>query len=1085
MTELLNSVNVYKSFIEKDQFCFISNLSEENIFKYNDRENLRGSKMDFYNIYQQKIDHYNNKYIKQSDIMSNITLISDSIFTLFDINCSIGAGENPTYPYFKRVFSILKTMNTKYYNGTINYYKQKLVNLVNLYPIIKDNIPFEIYNISGVYDDGYHTQSSNYVYFGLYISNDFGFSSDNSPNMLCNNAFALSYIDVDFTFIRATMDIGKFSLCANALAHQSLSSISSYTYTYYSGGDSISGILRLNVGSTILESINYQSNQAACIPESNNYVSDNCKIIYELLTGYNDGGDIGIYFGNINRTRLFYPQHFVLYNMLKGLNYNTNSYLNGTEYLYSNALSMRFDYNNTSNNNLFYLDAGDNNTNLSYIYINELYYHFLHNNKYYILDAWTAYGENHDIDEFEFISPKPNVTNINIAGCDINSYTYVLTSNSVIQNTTFLNKVPIRTNLNNIDTSSSVDEGAGLSIIGLVGYDVNPIYKNEYFTLNIYETASGTNYIGFSNAALMYSKNGGAWTNLPAYDANNKATTGIVVNAGDIIRFKNNGQTLNTTTTFNNQTIPNLGTFKSYPTNNASFKIVAYGNLTSLTTQDFINAPTLNGKTLARLFESFKPLIIAEGLYMPDTDISLPDYCYLYMFSNCSNLYSGLLHISKVSAYACTYMFNNCTSLYITPRLSSTTLYTYCYKSMFQGCTTLTTFSQKILPATTLASYCYYQMFKGCTTLTIAPVLPATYLVSNCYYQMFNGCSTLKYIKCLATNISASNCTNSWVTGVSSSGTFVKNTATIWTTGTAGIPSGWTTINVPNVENEPPTNLTYPDDLYVNYDGAEANNSYYYNPANPNNYFAFEAIEPTTFKFTRSKLYYSLDNGNTWTELPANTNTPLLDSGDLILWFGYNLTPNSTLGIGTFSSTGKFKVFGSIMSLHFGSNTTSGADIISLSSKNRAFRKLFNSCTNLIYADGLQLPATTLSQYCYAEMFYGCTNLLSAPQILPASALVANCYREMFYGCSKLVQAPNLPALSLQKYCYYQMFYNCSQLNYIECFATTISATGSHTNWVSGVASSGTFVKNPSMTDWPVGGASGIPSGWVIVDYPG
>jgi hypothetical protein len=49
----------------------------------------------------------------------------------------------------------------------------------------------------------------------------------------------------------------------------------------------------------------------------------------------------------------------------------------------------------------------------------------------------------------------------------------------------------------------------------------------------------------------------------------------------------------------------------------------------------------------------------------------------------------------------------------------------------------------------------------------------------------------------LATDISASNCLNSWVSGVSSTGTFVKNVAATWNvTGKNGIPSGWTIENV-------------------------------------------------------------------------------------------------------------------------------------------------------------------------------------------------------------------------------------------------------------------------------------------------
>ena len=77
--------------------------------------------------------------------------------------------------------------------------------------------------------------------------------------------------------------------------------------------------------------------------------------------------------------------------------------------------------------------------------------------------------------------------------------------------------------------------------------------------------------------------------------------------------------------------------------------------------------------------------------------------------------------------------------------------------------------------------------------LTKASELPATTLATGCYRSMFVYCSKLNYIKCLATDISATDCTSSWVNGVASSGTFVKaDSMESWSTGTSGIPSGWT-----------------------------------------------------------------------------------------------------------------------------------------------------------------------------------------------------------------------------------------------------------------------------------------------------
>jgi hypothetical protein len=62
------------------------------------------------------------------------------------------------------------------------------------------------------------------------------------------------------------------------------------------------------------------------------------------------------------------------------------------------------------------------------------------------------------------------------------------------------------------------------------------------------------------------------------------------------------------------------------------------------------------------------------------------------------------------------------------------------------------------------------------------------------------------------------------------------------------------------------------------------------------------------------------------------------------------------------------------------------------------------------------------------------------------------------------------------------MFEGCSNLNKITMLATDISASACLSNWVSGVASSGTFIKNANMTSLPSGN-SGVPKGWTVVDY--
>ena len=180
------------------------------------------------------------------------------------------------------------------------------------------------------------------------------------------------------------------------------------------------------------------------------------------------------------------------------------------------------------------------------------------------------------------------------------------------------------------------------------------------------------------------------------------------------------------------------------------------GNETTFPSGSFYN--------FRRLLSDNQYMVNAEKLILPAT--TLADRCYYGMFWSCKALTTA-------------------------PELPATTLAELCYGNMFSECTHLTTAPE--LPATTLAQNCYTSMFKSCYRLTTAPVLPATTLAGGCYYDMFQYCDRLNYIKCLATNISAGSCTVDWVAGVAKSGTFVKNpNMSSWTTGTSGIPSGWT-----------------------------------------------------------------------------------------------------------------------------------------------------------------------------------------------------------------------------------------------------------------------------------------------------
>lgn len=139
------------------------------------------------------------------------------------------------------------------------------------------------------------------------------------------------------------------------------------------------------------------------------------------------------------------------------------------------------------------------------------------------------------------------------------------------------------------------------------------------------------------------------------------------------------------------------------------------------------------------------------------------------------------------------------------------------------------------------------------------------------------------------------------------------------------------------------------------------------------------------------------------------------------------------------------------------------------------YLEMFQGCTSLTAAP--QLPAETLSGGCYSSMFKGCTSLTTAPE-LPATTLVPGCYQMMFQGCTSLTTAPELPATTLLAFSYYQMFQNCTHLNSVTCYATDINAMNCLTNWLDGVAATGTIKTKASMTSGTWTAGTNYPTGW-------
>lgn len=199
----------------------------------------------------------------------------------------------------------------------------------------------------------------------------------------------------------------------------------------------------------------------------------------------------------------------------------------------------------------------------------------------------------------------------------------------------------------------------------------------------------------------------------------------------------------------------------------------------------------------------------------------------------------------------------------------------------------------------------------------------------------------------------------------------------------------------------------------------------------------------------------------------------------------------------TLASSCYFAMFAGCMSL------TTAPELPAMNLAGSCYAGMFSSCTSLVVPP--ELPAVNLSTYCYAHMFQGCASLIMAPR-LPARSLRGECYKKMFSGCVSLISAPELPSISVPSYCYAgmfegciglttapklpatdlakccyeRMFAGCANLNYVRARFKTMPGDNYTKDWLKGVSSAGTFVKNRDAT-WDVTGASGVPDGWTIV----
>ena len=564
-----------------------------------------------------------------------------------------------------------------------------------------------------------------------------------------------------------------------------------------------------------------------------------------------------------------------------------------------------------------------------------------------------------------------------------------------------------------------------------------------------------------------------------------------------------------------------------------------FSGCTSLTQAPALPATTLAEDCYCCMF--FECTSLTQAPALPAT--TLANCCYSSMFQDCTSLTQAPALPATTLADDCyNGMFQGCTSLTQAPALPATTLADYCYEGMFKGCISL--IATPVLPAPLLLDCCYRWMFEDCTSLNAVTCL-ATYIPwgeSECTSNWLSGvAATGTFTKAEGMTgwrlNSDSGIPDGWtvkdmdysaepftITSIGSTEVSIRKEGTpndISLQYRKGADN-WAAYTIGD-------GVSLSDGQSVQFRAGEGGNS------------TFSKGPPTTTSTTITN-YYKINVTDTGTVIASGNIMSLLDSSlestlpaYSFYYLFYNcekLTDASNLKLpaetlanycykGMFSGCTSLTtapelpatklaqycyqsmfqgctalttapeipattvMSGCCQSMFQGCTSLTTAptlpSITQINNARNCYNSMFKGCTGLTTAPAL--PTTNLknSTGCYQSMFQNCSSRTTAPE-LPATTLAESCYRYMFQGCTSLTTAPALKAYT-QKQCYYQMFKDCSSLNAITCLATIMNGTDCTTNWLSGVAATGTFTKAASMTDWTLDSPSGIPSGWTVVDY--
>ena len=415
----------------------------------------------------------------------------------------------------------------------------------------------------------------------------------------------------------------------------------------------------------------------------------------------------------------------------------------------------------------------------------------------------------------------------------------------------------------------------------------------------------------------------------------------------------------------------------TYNTNNtpiitANKTCYIYGDIMSLCCEgDYAPKTTVPTKAFQFAFKGADYIDIPAGRPLKLSASTLGTYCYNQMFDGCTSLSRAPELQTTLSAnvpnWAYAYMFQGCTALVSAPELPNATVGTSGYQGMFKGCTSLTTAPATIVG--TSGSQACQEMFSGCTSLANAPVPTSSTVGSKGYLQMFLNCTSLVQAPALdATNI----------------GTYAYNEMFKGCTSLISTP-----------ESLPATTLAdycYKD-MFIGCVSLSQTMSTL--PATVSNTSCYQGMFKDCISLNQGPVIMLQDIKGSSCRQMYDGCTSLVTATGLD-----NLSSSGTIG-----ANGCYQMFRNCGELSSTPNTLKPETLSSA-----AYYQMYYNCAKITVAP--EIHATTVGTSSCEQMFYGCKRLRTAPPSLSVSNVVEKAFKGMFTNCTSLVSTPDFTGMT-------------------------------------------------------------------------